>query len=118
MPSTVQQVTELGNTVARLADRVKVLEKDSAFVTEMASANEDKRLIQKERADETITSLRTTTEQLDTTLKNVRIALDTVIGKLRESVRQQDLKSIQERVDQWGLADFATKRDLKEYTDY
>ena len=42
-------------------------------------------------------------------------AVDMLIGKLRDSVRQTDLDRVNERVEEWGLEKYATKLDLKEY---
>lgn len=117
MQSTIQQVKELGERVNTFVKRVDMLEKDSAIMTDASIEHSELLDSTKRRTDEEILQIHQNIILMKTMMKNVRIELDIIIGKLKDSVRVQEFENIKERVEVWALEKYATKLDLKEY-DY
>ena len=91
MESTIQHVQELGKRMVKLNERISLLERDSAYITSSSETHTEQ--VDKNK-ESSLESLHVAKEELyfvKNNIKNIRIQLDVIIGKLRDSTRQQDL---------------------------
>ena len=117
MQTTIQQVKDLGERVEGITKRIEALEKDSAFMTDASEDHSELLISETQKANEHIQQIKDNINSMQSKLKNIRIELDMLIGKLRDSVRKTDLERVKERVEEWAPEKYATKLDLREYED-
>ncbi len=118
MEPTVLRVKETGESIINIGSRISLLEKDSVFMTEMVMQNEKRLEKKKSQALESIQRIRENIEIIKNFLKNSKIELDVLIGKLKESATAHQLDIVKEKVDEWGPERFITKADIEENFEY
>ena len=113
MEQTIRQVTDLANEVIKTNERLSMLEKDASFITDFVMQHDKDFSATITHMDEHITQLKTTLGEVQSQLKNARIAFELLIAQLKEACPQNMFEHAQARAEAWNPHLFVTKYELK-----
>ncbi len=102
------------SNINKMHRRLGSLEEDQEFIEEYARKRGEQIKDAGIRFREEITELEEKVLELRKSLKNITIEMNQVIDQLKDSVKQEELDRVSQRVDEWDPESLATKEELVE----